>query len=95
MNRFASVPANPRYTPFVSSSSFQGSESTVVSNATISIDPLTLFPNISASLQANSGTSENSDLEKYGVAYHDGETIATVYATKDGNISHCDLLEVK
>lgn len=64
-------------------------------SSTPAIDPKTLFPNLPASIRSSSGRMITPQGSPIGVAYHDGETIATVYADEHGNVSHCELLEVK
>lgn len=93
-NRFEPIPPNHSYRPMVSTYSLYGSESNVNVSNIPPVPVSKLLPNLSASIRSTSGRMI-PQANPVGVAYYDGETIATVYADENGNVSHCELLEVK
>ncbi|ODN05148.1 Acidic phospholipase A2 PA4 [Orchesella cincta] len=90
--QFTPTSPNPAFRPIVSTYSLYGSESSVNVSATPPVDFYTLFPDLAASIRAGSGRMMLT--EPIGISYYDGETIATVYVNPNGNVTHCDLLEV-
>lgn len=88
------MPPNHAYRPMASTYSPYGSESSVNVSNLPPVNLSKLLPNLSASIRSTSGRMI-SQANPVGIAYYDGETIATVYADENGNVSHCELLEVK
>ncbi len=88
------MPPNHAYRPMLSTYNHYGSESSVNVSSIPPVHLSKLLPNLSASIRSTSGRMI-PQANPVGIAYYDGETIATVFADENGNVSHCELLEVK
>lgn len=92
-SRFASFPPTLSFRPGVSTYNFYGPESAPDVKSIPPVDFYTLSPNLAASIRAGSGRM--IPMGPVGISYYDGETIATVFVDTNGNVSRCELLEVK